>query len=286
MEKEQGVDEKRQVAVNSSRILEDLRKPIVFVVQPNGCTTAISGDFQLKGLDSKLVEMLNQRTGAYCYACDVTKQDAHKVERVQEGFTMNVSMERLEDAVENLLREHNVSDEDRDMFEFPYQPGDYEVRLGLKHTPLTSVLEVQKVIAVLHTTKLRMFGFVNELISRMTSKCLQWGKGRLPPTTKDRLLRARLEWNEDHLGTLIGYRHKQAPNQITGHLVDLFMLEANRPSVLEAIRKMKSWKSSWGRPMSDDEVEYFRNLLQRLKVIGSVVSSGQCVKVGVYTLLF
>ena len=279
VDKEQGAGKEVFVSVKEQRSVEDLKKPVIFISQPNGCITAISSDVQLKGMDSKLVEMINQRTGAYCYACDSTLQEAHKVERVKEGFFMNVSMDRLEQAVETLFTLHGVSEDEKEFFEFPSQPGDYNVRLGLKHSPLTSVLDATKIIAVLHTTKLRMFAFVTSLITRNASKCLQWGKGKLPPAAKERLEKTTLEWKSQHLGSLIGYRHKQAPNQITGHLVDTFMSEHNRSAVVQAIGELKGWRTAWRRQMGEEEKENIRSLLQRLKVIGSVVSSGQLVKV-------
>ena len=122
-----------------------------------------------------------------------------------------------------------------------------------------------------------MFAFA--FITRNASKCLQWGKGKLPPAAKERLEKTKLEWKSQHLGSLIGYRHKQAPNQITGHLVDTFMSEHNRSAVVQAIGELKGWRTAWRRQMGEEEKENIRSLLQRLKVIGSVVSSGQLVKV-------
>ena len=70
------------------RVSECLRKPLLLVAQPNGCITLISNDFQLKGLDSKLVSILNEATGAYCYSCSVTTSEAHDLNIVRQGFYM------------------------------------------------------------------------------------------------------------------------------------------------------------------------------------------------------
>jgi hypothetical protein len=152
---------------------------------------------------------------------------------VSKGFYMEFGMDRLWETVEKLMADHNVPKEDWDTFELPSVIGYYEVRQGLKRTPLTRSIEVTKIFAVLHSTKLRMFAFVTELIVREASKCLQWGAGRIPASTKERLERARDEWKGEFLGNLIGYRHKKAPNQITGHLVEKFFAEGNRDNIIQ-----------------------------------------------------
>ena len=54
-----------------------------------------------------------------------------------------------------------------------------------------------------------------------------------PVSTKERLESARAEWKGNFLGTLIGYRHRQASNQITGHFVDTFFSESKREDVIQ-----------------------------------------------------
>ena len=45
--------------------VEDLKKPILMVATQCGHTFSISVDFHLTGLDTKLIRLLNQRTGSY-----------------------------------------------------------------------------------------------------------------------------------------------------------------------------------------------------------------------------
>ena len=52
-------------------------------------------DPQATGFDQKLIKMVNQRTGAYCYTCDMINKEAHDISRIQQGFYMNMGMERL-----------------------------------------------------------------------------------------------------------------------------------------------------------------------------------------------
>ena len=144
----------------------------------NGCVTAISIDFQLKAMDSKLITILNQRTGSYCYCCTVSSAEAHNIETVSKGFYMEFGMDRLWETVEKLMADHNVPREEWDTFELPSVTGDYEVRLVLKRT---------------------------------------MGSREDPSQHKERLERARDEWKGEYLGNLIGYRQKKATNQITGH---------------------------------------------------------------------
>jgi hypothetical protein len=118
------------ISVKKLRAEEDLQKPALFVAQESGCVTAIFCDVQLKGMDSKLVEMINSRTGAYCYACDVSLKEARQIERGKEGFYMNVSMDRLKEAVETLFSLYEVPEADKEYNEFPSNPVDYQQGLN------------------------------------------------------------------------------------------------------------------------------------------------------------
>ena len=124
-----------------------------------------------------------------------------------------------------------------------------------------------------------MFGFVNELIVRVANSCLQWGAGRIPPGKKEMLEDVREEWNDQHLGNLTGFRHRKAPNQITGHLEDKFFASDNREAVVSAISELSGWRRAYRRQMTDEEKESFSELIHRLSVVGRVVSSGRLVKV-------
>ena len=264
----------------TERKVRDLRKPFLLVAQEGGCITALSVDFQLKAMDSKLIEIMNERTGAYCYCCTMSRDEAHKIDVVKKGFHMDFSMERLWDTFEKIANDMGVDREDWDTLEIPSKPGDEDVRFGLKRAPLTRDIEVTKIVAVLHITKLRKFGWLEQLLLKLASNVKQWKAGkRLGERQKERFLACKEEWKGEVLGELVGYRHLSAPNQITGHLVDLIFSETNREKVIQGMAKLRSWKKSYGREMLEDEKENFRTLLQMLSVIGRVTSSSRLIKV-------
>ena len=43
------------------------------------------------------------------------------------------------------------------------------------------------------------------------------------------------EWKGERLGTLLGFKHTKAPNQVTGYLCSLFFAESTRESIVEAV---------------------------------------------------
>ena len=190
---------------------------------------------------------------------------------------MEFGMDKLWEVVEQLMRD--IPRDEWDTYEIPSAPKDHKVRFGLKRTPLTKSLEVTKIIAVLHSSKLRIFGFVTELIVRMASGCLQWGAGRIPEYKKNRLEKMREEWKGKFLGPLIGFRHRKAPNQITGPLVDQFFSQSNKNKVIQSISELSGWKEAYRREMTDKEKNNFMELFQRLSVIGRVVLSGRLIHV-------
>ena len=193
---------------------------------------------------------------------------------------MDFTMERLWDTFEKIASDIGVEREDWDTFEIPSKKGDEKSRFGLKRAPLTKEIEVTKVIAVLHVTKLRKFGWFEHLLLKQATDVKQWSSGkRLGQERKERLAACKEEWKGEILGELVGFRHLSAPNQITGHLVDVFFSETNRDSVIAGIARLSSWQTSYGREMPEDDKENFRNLLQMLAVIGRVTSSKGLVKV-------
>ena len=98
-------------------------------------------------------------------------------------------------------------------------------------------------------------------------------------TRKEILEDTREEWKSDHLGLLIGYKHRMAPNQITGNLVDLFLSEGQIPNVVKAVADMKGWRKFHKRTMNEEEKEILKTLLTRLSVISHVVNSREIVQV-------
>ena len=74
---------------------------------------------------------------------------------------------------------------------------------------------IPQILSVLHAAKLRAFPFLEELILRDLSGCRVWGSGPIPVDKKERLEDLRKKWKV-RLGALLGFRDKQAPNQVTG----------------------------------------------------------------------
>ena len=114
---------------------------------------------------------------------------------------------------------------------------------------------------------------------RLSSNCHFWGAGRIPEPSRSRMEAGAEEWKAKHLGTLLGFKHTKAPNQITGYLCRRFFAEDNRDSVVEAVGKMSGWRSAHRREMQLTEKEALKNLIQRFSIIGRVIASDRHIKV-------
>ena len=143
---------------------------------------------------------------------------------------------------------------------------------------MSSEIEVTKIMSILHAARLNAFTWVQELIKRWASKCLQWGDGVIPPTTKSRYEKCEAEWKEK-LGPLVGFKDKHCPNQVTGAMADLFFSERNRQSVINSVENLALWRKSYRREMFESEKENLRRLLQGISVLGRVGTSGGLVQV-------
>lgn len=218
------------------------------------------------------------RTGSFCICCSASPGDIHDVTKIAEGFYMDVGTKELWDTFEGLAKLHNIPESDWGEWEIPSERGDYESRLGLKSAPVTSEFEVTKIMSILHAARLRAFVWVLELIIRWAAKCLQWGEGAIPPSTKDRLEKCRKEVRKK-LGPLLGFRDRKCPNQVTGALADLFFSEKNRDNLINMVESLTFWRKSYRRAMSEADKINLRRLVQGLAVMGRVGTSGQLVKV-------
>ena len=115
-----GEDQERQ---------EDLQKPVLVVSHPCGQNQAISVDFKMSGLDTKMIRILNQRTGSYCYMCKATKEMAHNIERVTAGFWADLlSMEELIKHARELMVATGVEEQEWHEYVLVAVAGDAETR--------------------------------------------------------------------------------------------------------------------------------------------------------------
>ena len=109
-------------------------------------------------------------------------------------------------------------------------------------------------MSVLHASKLCAVPFLEEIMLRDLSGCRQWGKGKLPLGCKARLESIRKKW-KNLLGPLLGFCGKSAPNQLTGHLCDVFLSETKQKGLLEALKELGKFDNAKGctREITDHE---------------------------------
>ena len=216
--------------------VEDLSKPLLLVAHPCGHIISISTDIDVSGMDSKMIRGNTGRTGAFCYLCRTTRAQAHNLDVVQQGFHCDMSAEELIEKVETWLE--GVTRDEWDQYTFVSARGDENVRFGVKHAPFSTIVDTVSAYAVLHTGQLRLFGWVEQLIVRISSDC-PWGVGVLPAGAKKRKDDAEEEWKGEKLGPLVGFRHLRAPNQVTGNMVQVFFSEQRGGDVLAAVKRQR-----------------------------------------------
>ena len=256
---------------------KNLRAPVVIVALQSGKLVPISADVNFGAMDNKLTKTLTGRTGAFCTACSASSTDMHKPEAISIGFYMNVGTGDLNMKFKELAGKFGIGEEDLKDWTVPSKKGDYSERLGLKRAPMTKEFEITKVLSVLHT-KLRSVPFIEDLICRDLSGCRQWGDGKLPQVEKERYMELKEEW-KSKLGPILGFKNKKAPNQITGHLCDMFFHEEQRPALITLIGDLGIWDEEGKRELTQTELNNFKTLIEGASVIGRVASCNQKVKV-------
>ena len=108
--------------------VEDLSKPLLILCSPCGHLQCISVDICMGGLDTKMIRLINQRTGAYCYCCSATREEGNDPDRVRQGFDADMPMERILDLAGELFDEAGVPQDRRADFELVSQRGDEKTR--------------------------------------------------------------------------------------------------------------------------------------------------------------
>ena len=162
-----------------------------------------------------MTESLTQQTGSFCAACKLSAKDVMNEDLMSQPLYMDLGTDELNMTFKMLAEKLYIAEDEIDTCELPAKPGDYSSRFGIKRAPMTDKFEITKIVSVLHAAKLQAILFLEELIQRDLSGCRVWGKGRIPVDQKARLEDTKEKWKQ-LMGGVLGFRGKQAPNQLTG----------------------------------------------------------------------
>ena len=186
-------------------------------------------------LDGKAICTATGLKGAYCTGCTVSESDAKKLERIEEGFSIDRNIDDLNDLYTFLL-------EDEDGDPLHSRQGDYWIRAGLTQKPQSTSLDLCRNIPVVHAY-LRSLSYFEDLVYRVNSNLRKMVRGtRYSPTQKDRLTEAkrkmRLEAKEGPLHLRLdcpdSYGHGGSSD--TGVMARRFFEERNRPHVVALMK--------------------------------------------------
>ena len=210
--------------------------------------------------------------------CDATRSDFNDEEKVKKGSFLNMTTPVVYQAYLDLAEAEGCFS--REEIEagvvIPSRNNDAETRKGIKGKPLTNKVETTRALSVLHCSLLNSFTWVMTWLIKLSSGCLQWGKGVIPQTTHKRVDKKTAEF-EEKLGTLLGYRTGNFNNMVTGYFCKAFFSETKRVSVLEMVKSLKTWKNGKYVDFSEDELENIRIVLQNINVISKVVATSGIV---------
>ena len=80
---------------------------------------------------------------------------------------------------------------------------------------MTDKFVITKIGSMPHAARLQAVPFLEELIQRDLSGCRVWGRGRILADQKAPLEDTKEKWKQ-LMGSVLGFRGKQAPNHLTG----------------------------------------------------------------------
>ena len=191
--------------------------PALLLQKSNGQTVNFIVDPQVTACDNKAAKMLSGRTGAPCIGCDASREDFLNPKLVSKGSYLNMTCLKTNAKYLNLAQSLDYSEEDiQTGVPIPSKDRDFAWRQGVKEKPMTSSFDFSTIPSVLHESKLCPFRFLREKIARLSSGCLQWGKGQIKETVKKRLDSKYNEFDKI-LGDVCGYKGN-LPNRVNGKI--------------------------------------------------------------------
>ena len=123
---------------------------------------------ELTQLDGKCKQLLQGRGSAYCLLCSTSRKDAHNVQKIKEGFPMDISTEKMNDRFKTIKAAMEGTDEEKE------EVGEYrldtvhfttEERLGVSFKPCVQHFEIANMLPPLHC-RMRLFAWISDIMKR------------------------------------------------------------------------------------------------------------------------
>jgi hypothetical protein len=131
--------------LHAAKCEANLRQPFLFVAKSQSDHVPLSADINMAALDNKATVTITGRTGGFCSACTSDSSDMLG-DRPKDYYYMNLGTASVRDHFQQLYRdEFGEAAEGMESAVIPSKKGDYRVRLGTKHSPLTDEVETTQV---------------------------------------------------------------------------------------------------------------------------------------------
>ena len=188
---------------------------------------AICKSALLSMIDGKMITSLLQLGGAYCTMCSVSLLDSHKVDIIENGFTLDRSIKSITELALSLT--------DPETGDIPTKVGDYKTRQGVMDKPLTES-DITKNIPVCHS-KMRSFEWFIELLYRNRSHKKWWAPGKkITYTNEEKEDYARaVVYVKDYLYRNIAVNVGNPGDMVTGNSFVAFSSDHAREVICELV---------------------------------------------------
>lgn len=251
----------------------------------------------LTQLDGKAVKMLQGRSSAFCLLCSATRKDAHDVQKIREGFPMDICTEDINERYER-FKTTRESDEDPEKeakgeYRLEFKKIAVEVRLGVTHKPMVQYFEVANCIPPLHC-RLRGHGWASDILMRFDSDKKTYYK-RIDPDIEKKFEQVKKNYRERSrilLGRMMYTPSSGGGTTDNGNTARIFFSHDKRDKVLKMMEEIQEPAENADE---DEHEEYsrkvqekqdfqvaFKKLLQNMSVILNIINSDRLVKIEEY----
>ena len=279
----------KETEVNVKQIMDifedeyDIAKKEPFVIHHDGKSLEVWFHLSFSQLDGKVTKIIQGRLGSFCLLCSATRNEAHDIKMIKNGFAMDLSTEIINetyDALKEKISEDNTDGKEYFMIDRMIPN---EIRIGLTQEPLATEIPIASYLPPLHC-KLRAFNWILDIILRFDSGKTQWYARIEGATEAYALSKARFtEFSEEVLGTQIF-----SITGDTGNIVESFFAYETRNKVFNMMAEIKkptsrdrSQRMEYKLKVEQKEhfIKVWSDVMQRIWIIIRIINSDLLVLV-------
>ena len=260
----------------------------------NGKTFEVWVKLALTQLDGKCKKLLQGRGSAFCLLCSTSRKDAHDIQKIKEGFPMDINTKDLNERFNTIkaAMESETDPEKEQVGEYRLDTVQFsfEERLQLIHKPCVQHFQVSNCLPPLHC-RMRSFAFISDIMKRFDAQKLTYYK-KVDPDIEKKFKEVKegyVDRSRTVFGKLMWAPSPDGGTTDNGNTARMFFSYEKRQNVLDLMEDIlqpaegadaKEYEEYWRKVEEKEEFQdVLRILLQNLGTILNILNSDELVRI-------